>query len=728
MSPQEKPRTVPLRQLYSSADLSGIDHLDSLPGNAPFVRGPYPSMYTHKPWTIRQYTGYADAADSNLAFRAALQDGAQGLSVAFDLPTQRGYDSTDAEALADVGMAGVAIDTVEDVARLFAGIPLDRVSVSMTMNGAVLPVLAAFIVAAQESGVSADALSGTIQNDILKEYMVRNTWIHAPEPSMRIVADVADYLAARMPRFNALSVSGYHFQEAGADPVLELALTFANAREYVTTLSRRGRTPDDVCAQLSFFFGVGTDFFVEVAKLRAARIVWSRIASGLGARSTKALALRMHCQTSGWSLSAHRPQNNIVRTAVEAMAAVFGGTQSLHTNAYDEALALPSAASSRLARDTQLILQHEMGLCDVVDPWAGSYMMESLTADIVAKTEAAMAEMDAHGGVLAAIHSGWVQQRIRACAAKTQARIDSGGTRIVGENCFRDESSDVAPECLEVDNRHVRQLQALRIQAVRGQRNDRDVAASLARLAQTARNGQGNLLAATVECIRLRATVGECTRALEAVWPRYMPPRTNSTGHYGNERRNDPQWARACSDVQALTGELRKRPRILIAKIGQDGHDRGMKIVAGGLSDAGFDVREGQLFESVSEIVERTVQCECEILGISTMAGAHLTVVPQLLTELASRGLGIPVVVGGIVAHAHHRQLFDHGVAAIFGPGTPIETIVRILCDLSAKHRVRERTAREINAAVPDARNGVAPLPSMVTASHSPSPLMSFSE
>ncbi|MDE1184813.1 methylmalonyl-CoA mutase [Paraburkholderia sp.] len=695
MNGKQKSRTIPLKPLYTRDDLGGIAHLDSMPGEAPFVRGPYASMYTEKPWTIRQYTGYADATDSNLAFRTALDNGAQGLSVAFDLPTQRGYDSTDEAAHADVGMAGVAIDTADDMARLFDGIPLDRVSVSMTMNGAVLPVLAAFIVAAQESGVAADTLSGTIQNDILKEYVVRNTWIYAPEPSMRIVADVAGYLAEQMPRFNALSVSGYHFQEAGADPVLELALSVANARAYVTTLCERGRTVDQVCAQISFFFGVGTDFFVEIAKLRAARIVWARIAGELGAVTAKAVALRMHCQTSGWSLGAKTPHNNIVRTAIEALAAVFGGTQSLHTNAYDEALALPDASSARLARDTQLILQHEMGVCDVVDPWAGSYMMESLTADIVARTEALIAEIDAQGGVLAVVESGWAQRRIRECAATTQAQIDSGKRKIVGENCFEDQTSDAPSTCREVDNAHVRALQAGRLDDVRRRRNGTAVVASLERLTACARSGEGNLLAATIDCIRLRATVGECTQALEVVWPRYVPPSTRGAGQYGDARHGDRAWRDACDALELLARELGRRPRIHIAKLGLDGHDRGAKVVATALADAGFDVTEGQLFESVATTVTSAVARQADVIGISTLAGGHLSLVPQLLAELDACDARIGVIVGGIVPASHVPVLLDRGVAHVFGPGTRIETVVHALTALIREQHLLRSVAVE---------------------------------
>jgi methylmalonyl-CoA mutase len=519
---------VPRKPLYTAADLEGLAHLDSMPGAAPFVRGPYPSMYTTRPWTLRQYAGYADAADSNLAFRRALDRGAQGLSVAFDLPTQLGYDSTDDEARADVGLAGVAIDTVDDMARLFEGIALERVSVSMTMNGAVLPVLAAYIVAAEERGIAMASLSGTVQNDILKEFMVRNTCVFAPEPSMRIVADVVQFLSERMPRFKALSVSGYHFQEAGADASLELGLTFANARAYVRALRARGLNADAVCEQLSFFFGVGTDFFAEIAKLRAARLIWSGMAEEEGATSAKSRALRMHCQTSGWSLGATRTQNNIVRTTVEAMAAVFGGTQSLHTNAHDEALALPSASAAQLARDTQLILQHEMGLCDVVDPWAGSYMMESLTASVAASAREIVDEIEARGGALEAIRTGWVHRRIQERAAATQARIDSGTQTIVGANAFiADDADDDAPACLAIDGERVRVQQSHRIADVLRRRDESRVRAALAALTRAARDDAGNLLALAIDCMRARATVGECTRALEAVWSRHDPASAN---------------------------------------------------------------------------------------------------------------------------------------------------------------------------------------------------------
>jgi methylmalonyl-CoA mutase C-terminal domain/methylmalonyl-CoA mutase N-terminal domain len=679
---QRQRRPIPLKPLYTAADVENLVHTDSLPGQAPFVRGPYASMYTQKPWTIRQYTGYADAAGSNLAFRTALEQGAQGLSVAFDLPTQRGYDSDEPEALADVGMAGVAIDTVDDMARLFEGIALERVSVSMTMNGAVLPVLAAFIVAAEERGVPAGQLTGTIQNDILKEYMVRNTWIFAPEPSLRIVGDVAEFLAVHMPRFNALSVSGYHFQEAGADPVLELALTFANARKYVETLCSRGMSADEVCERLSFFFGVGADFFVEVAKLRAARLVWSHIAASCGARSAKACALRMHCQTSGWSLSARQPDNNVVRTTVEAMAAVFGGTQSLHTNAHDEALSLPSAPAARLARDTQLILQHEMGLCDVVDPWAGSYMMEALTADVAKRTHALLVDIEAQGGVLAAIRSGWVHRRIHQSATRTQAHIDAGERVVVGVNRFVSPDADAPAASLEIDGRRVQAQQARRIANAKAQRDCVTVSRALEKLTRAARDGTANLLALTIECIRARATMGECTRALEVVWPRYVMRHDTHHDVYGAERASDSAWRAACEEVNRVSVLIGRKLRVLIAKLGQDGHDRGANVVAAALSDAGFEVSLGDMFSSPSSTADLAVAQKPDVIGVSSLSGAHRELVSQLLGELADRGAGATVVVGGIVPDEHARWLRHRGVADVFGPGTPLETIVQRLAAL----------------------------------------------
>ncbi|WP_250520528.1 MULTISPECIES: methylmalonyl-CoA mutase [unclassified Caballeronia] len=676
---------VPRKPLYTAVDLEGLAHLDSMPGAAPFVRGPYPSMYTTRPWTLRQYAGYADAADSNLAFRRALDRGAQGLSVAFDLPTQLGYDSTDDEARADVGLAGVAIDTVDDMARLFEGIALERVSVSMTMNGAVLPVLAAYIVAAEERGIAMASLSGTVQNDILKEFMVRNTCVFAPEPSMRIVADVVQFLSERMPRFKALSVSGYHFQEAGADASLELGLTFANARAYVRALRARGLNADAVCEQLSFFFGVGADFFAEIAKLRAARLIWSSMAEEEGATLAKSCALRMHCQTSGWSLGATRTQNNIVRTTVEAMAAVFGGTQSLHTNAHDEALALPSASAAQLARDTQLILQHEMGLCEVVDPWAGSYMMESLTASVAAQAREIVDEIEARGGALEAIRTGWVHRRIQERAAATQARIDSGTQTIVGANAFiADDADDDAPARLAIDGERVRVQQSHRIADVLRRRDESRVRTALAALTRAARNDAGNLLALTIDCMRARATVGECTRALEAVWPRHDPASANTTRVYGECRHDDDAWHTACARVAQLGETLGRKPCMLIAKLGLDGHDRGANVVACALEDAGFDVTATGLFASPAQAAKLAAQRPYDVIGVSSLAGAHSTLVPRLLRELAERDVHTPLVVGGIVPDEDAFLLRKKGVADIFNPGSTmheiVERLVKLIC------------------------------------------------
>jgi len=671
-------RTVPLKPVYTAADLDGLPYLDSLPGEAPFVRGPHRSMYTGKPWTIRQYAGFADAAASNLAFRQALAQGAQGLSVAFDLPTHRGYDSDHELAQADVGMAGVAIDSVEDMKRLFDGVALDRISVSLTMSGAVLPVLAAFLVTAEEAGIPLARLSGTIQNDILKEYLVRNTWIFAPGPSMRICADVVAYLAQHVPKFNGMSISGYHFQEAGADPVLELALTLANGREYVREIAARGLDVDDFCGRLSFFFGVGKDFFIEIAKLRAARLLWCEIVRELGGTTERATTLRTHCQTSGWSLTAQQPENNIVRTTVEAMAAVFGGTQSLHTNAYDEALALPSADASRLARDTQLILQHEMGLCDVVDPWAGSYMMESLTAQVADKVRAVMAEIAARGGMLAAIGSGWVHERIHRAAVATQAEIDGGERVIVGVNRYR-AAADEEPACLEIDGRQVRAQQCERLATLRASRDGAAVAQALRALTAAARSDEANLLALTINAIRCRATLGECTQALEQAWPRHaMAPgyarHAYDTAHIAH--KDNPGWNAACEQVRTLAARLGRQPRILIAKLGQDGHDRGAKTVAAALSDAGFAVTLGPLFQAPEAVAERALLEQVDAVGASSLAGAHLELLPRLVEGLRERRLDTLVFAGGVIPASHARQLSSQGVRAIFGPGATMASIV----------------------------------------------------
>lgn len=678
-----EPSTLPRKALYTRADIEDIPWLDARPGDYPFQRGIHATMYTQRPWTIRQYAGYADAAASNLAYRRALEQGAKGLSVAFDLPTHRGYDSDNETIAADVGMAGVAIDSVDDMKRLFDGIALDEVSVSMTMSGAVLPVLAAYIVAAREAGVSAAQLRGTIQNDILKEFMARNTYIFAPEPSLRIAGDVVSYVLDHLPHFNAMSVSGYHLQEAGASGVLELALTLANAREYVTRLVARGANAESVCAQLSFFFAVGRDFFGEIAKLRAARVLWADLARSLGARSTRAMQLRMHCQTAGSTLSAGRAHNNVVRTTVEAMAAVFGGTQSLHTNAWDEALALPGVAAATLARDTQLILQHEMGLCETVDPLGGSYLVESLTAQTVEAVKATLAQIDAQGGVIAAIESGWVQAHLHRGAARIQAHIDTGEHVIIGVNRYG-ESQRAEYEQLEVDGRMVRAQQIERLRHLKATRDSERVRAALAALTQVAATGEGNLLAATIEAIAARATVGECTAALERVWPRWHATLHADANAYAEARTHDAAWRQAQASVAQWQACHARKPRMALVKLGQDGHDRGARVIAAALGDAGFDVTLGPLFATPQEAAGWATAQAPDIVGVSTLAGAHATLVPQLIRALRERDNEAPVVVGGIVPQAHHPALREAGVAAIFGANMPLEAIVQALLDCLA--------------------------------------------
>ncbi|CAG9163566.1 methylmalonyl-CoA mutase [Cupriavidus pinatubonensis] len=693
-----------LKSVYGPDDLDGLAHLGTLPGEAPFVRGPYRTMYRGRPWTIRQYAGHADAVASNLAYRRALEQGAQGISVAFDLPTHRGYDSDDAEAAADVGMAGVALDSVDDMHRLFAGIALNQVSVSMTMSGAVLPVMAAFLVAAEETGVPASQLRGTIQNDILKEFLVRNAWVHGPGPSLRIATDVVEYLAQHAPRLHCMSISGYHFQEAGAPPVLELALTLANARTYLEQIRARGLDLDTFCGKLSFFFGVGKPFFVEIAKLRAARLLWHEIVTGMGGTSAQGTALRMHCQTSGWSLSAREPANNIARTAVEAMAAIFGGTQSLHTNAFDEALALPGDEAARLARNTQLILQHEFGLCDVADPWAGSYMMESLTAEIADGARAMLAQIEAQGGMLAALDSGWIQAQVHRGALDAQARIDAGEAVVVGVNRYVEPDS-AEPACRVIDGGAVRASQKRRLAALRAARDDGAVTQALTALRHAARSGVSNLLACTVDAMRCRATVGECTRALLDVWPRHASVPRHSAGVYGPARATDAAWQAACARVAVQGVRLGRKPRILLAKLGQDGHDRGARAVAAALTDAGFDAELTPLFQSAEAVARRAIQGCFDIVGVSTLGGAHRDLVPGLLRLLRARSPDLPVFAGGIIPHEDVQRLQADGVRGIFGPGTPMEAIVAALAGaLEAKRRGDEAagTGRREPATVTD--------------------------
>jgi len=685
------PEGIAVKPLYTAADLKDLLHWDTLPGFEPFVRGPQPTMYAGRPWTIRQYAGFSTAEDSNAFFHQTLDGGGQGVSVAFDLATHRGYDSDHPRVVGDVGKAGVAVDSVEDMKILFAGIPLDRVSVSMTMNGAVLPVLAGYIVAGEEQGVSPGKLSGTIQNDILKEFMVRNTYIYPPEPSMRIVADIIEYTTRNMPRFNSISISGYHIQEAGATQALELAFTLADGKEYVKAALSRGMDVDDFAGRLSFFFGIGMNFYLEVAKLRAARLLWCRIMKGFGPKNPRSLMLRTHCQTSGWSLSEQDPYNNVVRTAVEAMAAVFGGTQSLHTNALDEAIALPSDFAARIARNTQLIIQEETHIPSVVDPWAGSFLMEKLTQEMADKTWEVIEEVDRVGGMVRAIESGMAKRRIERCAAEKQARIDRGEDVIVGVNKYRLENE--APiETRDVDNTAVRESQIRRLNEIRAKRDARAVESALAALTEAARSGKGNLLDLAVRATRLRATVGEISSSLEVVYGRYRASGEIISGVYGAAFGRDQNWQQLKGEVEAFATEEGRRPRILVAKLGQDGHDRGAKVIATALADLGFDVDVGPLFQTPEEAASQAIENDVHVVGVSTLAAGHKTLVPALVGNLREKGGGdIAVVVGGVIPAQDYEMLRSAGVAAIFGPGTVIA-----------------QAAREILKAIRDARRVAA--------------------
>jgi methylmalonyl-CoA mutase len=668
--------------LYGPESVEGLPFLDSLPGEFPYVRGARASMYAQRPWTIRQYAGFSTAEESNAFYRTALASGQTGLSVAFDLATHRGYDSDHPRVRGDVGKAGVAIDSVEDMKLLFDGIPLERVSVSMTMNGAVLPVVAAFIVAAEESGVPQAGLTGTIQNDILKEFLVRNTFIYPPEPSLRIVADVVEYLAREAPRYNSLSISGYHMQEAGATADLELGYTLADGLEYVRTLVGRGLSIDDFAPRLSFFFGIGQSFFVEIAKLRAARLCWATlIEERYAPRDPRSLILRTHCQTSGVSLQADDPQNNVVRTTLEALAAVLGGTQSLHTNAYDEALALPSDAAARLALGTQLVLAHEARLTEVVDPLGGSYYVERLTAELAARARAVIEEVEAHGGMTQAIQSGLARGRIEAAAARRQARVDQGLDVVVGVNAYRAARPEVTPVRV-VDSAAVETRQRERLASVRAKRDPTRVAEALAAL-RAAAEGAGNLLSASIVAMRARATVGEVSETLAGVFGRYEARAGVRSGVYGKHFTSDQAFEALRADVERFLAAHGRRPRILIAKIGQDGHDRGQKVVAAGLSDLGFDVDLGPLFATPDEVARQAVENDVHAVGVSTQAGAHQLLVPELVTRLAERGAGdVRVVVGGVVPPQDRPALLAAGVAAVFGPGTRVVDLGRELLEL----------------------------------------------
>ena len=666
------PDGIHLKALYTAEDIEGLQYTHSLPGFEPFVRGPQATMYSVRPWTIRQYAGFSTAEESNAFYRKALDAGGQGVSVAFDLATHRGYDSDHPRVTGDVGKAGVAIDSVEDMKILFDGIPLDKVSVSMTMNGAVLPVLAGYIVAGEEQGVKQELLSGTIQNDILKEFMVRNTYIYPPEPSMRIIGDIIEYTAKHMPKFNSISISGYHMQEAGANQVLELAFTLADGKEYVKTALAKGLDVDGFAGRLSFFFAIGMNFYLEVAKLRAARLLWWRIMKSFEPKNPKSLMLRTHCQTSGWSLTEQDPYNNVVRTTVEAMAAVFGGTQSLHTNSFDEAIALPSEFSSRIARNTQLILQEETHITSVIDPWAGSYMMENLTQEMADKAWEIIQEVDAMGGMTKAVESGWAKLKIEAAAAEKQAKIDSGSDVIVGVNKYKLGKEDLV-DVLMIDNDKVRESQVARLKDIKTKRDSKKVEAALEALTKAAEENTGNLLELAVQAMRLRATVGEVSDALEKVYGRHRADTQKVTGVYAAAYDSAEGWEKLKVEIADFAKDFGRRPRVMIAKLGQDGHDRGAKVVATAFADLGFDVDIGPLFQTPEECARQAIENDVHALGVSTLAAGHKTLVPAIIAELKKQGSDdIIVFVGGVIPRQDYDFLYEAGVKGIYGPGTPI--------------------------------------------------------
>jgi len=667
------PEGIPVPPLFSARDIQGLDHLSGFPGFPPFVRGPYPTMYVRQPWTIRQYAGFSTAEASNAFYRRNLAAGQKGLSIAFDLATHRGYDSDHPRVVGDVGMAGVAIDSILDMKILFDGIPLDQMSVSMTMNGAVLPIMALYIVAAEEQGVPAAKLSGTIQNDILKEFMVRNTYIYPPAPSMRIIADIFAYASARMPKFNSISISGYHMQEAGATADIELAYTLADGLEYVRTGMQAGLEVDAFAPRLSFFWGIGMNYFMEVAKLRAARLLWARLMRQFNPTNPKSLALRTHCQTSGWSLTAQDVYNNVIRTCIEAMAAVHGHTQSLHTNSLDEALALPTDFSARIARNTQLQLQEESGSCRVVDPWGGSYYLERLTRSLVDRATQHLDEIEGLGGMVKAIETGIPKMRIEEAAARTQARIDSGRQTIVGVNRYLPTEQEQL-EVLKVDNAAVRHAQLERLAALRASRDEQRLEATLEALTNAAQTGKGNLLELAVDAARARATVGEISMALEKVFGRHQAVTRSISGVYSGELGTHTDDLERIREKVAHFIELDgRRPRILVAKMGQDGHDRGQKVIATAFSDLGFDVDIGPLFQTPDETARQAVENDVHVVGVSSLAAGHLTLVPALRAELERLGRpDIKVVVGGVVPPQDYEALYAAGAVAIFGPGTVI--------------------------------------------------------
>ncbi|UPQ78155.1 methylmalonyl-CoA mutase [Flavobacterium azooxidireducens] len=671
---------IELKTLYSKEDLKNIEHLDFGAGFAPNLRGPYATMYVRRPWTVRQYAGFSTAEESNAFYRRNLAAGQKGLSVAFDLATHRGYDSDHERVVGDVGKAGVAIDSVEDMKILFDQIPLNEMSVSMTMNGAVLPIMAFYIVAAEEQGVSPNLLSGTIQNDILKEFMVRNTYIYPPTPSMKIIADIFEYTSKNMPKFNSISISGYHMQEAGATADIELAYTLADGLEYIRTGLAAGMDIDTFAPRLSFFWAIGMNHFMEIAKMRAGRMLWAKLLKQFNPKDEKSLALRTHCQTSGWSLTEQDPFNNVARTCIEAAAAAFGGTQSLHTNALDEAIALPTDFSARIARNTQIFLQEETKICKTVDPWAGSYYVESLTNEIAQKAWALMEEVEELGGMTKAIEAGIPKLRIEEAAARKQARIDSSQDIIVGVNKYRLEKEDPLM-ILDVDNQMVRKQQLERLAEIKSSRDTEKVKASLAKLTESAKSGQENLLSLAVEAARNRATLGEISDALEEVFGRYKAQIRTFSGVYSKEIKNDESFEKAKQLADAFAKKDGRRPRIMIAKMGQDGHDRGAKVVATGYADVGFDVDIGPLFQTPAEAAKQAVENDVHILGVSSLAAGHKTLVPQVIEELKKYGReDIMVIVGGVIPAQDYQFLFDAGAVAVFGPGTKIsEAAISIL-------------------------------------------------
>ena len=682
--PWQTAEGITVKPVYTEKDLEGMDHLDYLPGIAPFLRGPYASMYTLRPWTVRQYAGFSTAEESNAFYKRNLAMGQKGLSVAFDLATHRGYDSDHPRVSGDVGKAGVAIDSILDMKILFDGIPLDKISVSMTMNGAVIPVLALYIVAAEEQGVSPDKLSGTIQNDILKEFMVRNTFIYPPKPSMRIISDIFAYTSRMMPKFNSISISGYHMQEAGATADLEVAYTLADGVEYIRAGINAGIDIDNFAPRFSFFWAIGMNYFMEVAKMRAARVLWARLVKQFNPKSSKSMALRTHSQTSGWSLTAQDPFNNVTRTAIEALAAALGHTQSLHTNALDEAIALPTDFSARIARNTQLILQEETNICKVVDPWAGSYYVESLTKELMDRAWGLIQEVEELGGMARAIETGIPKMRIEEAAARKQARIDSGRETIVGLNKYRLAKEDPI-DILDIDNEAVRAAQVARLKALKANRNEASVRESLAAITKAA-EGKENLLELAIDAVRKRATLGEISYAMEKVFGRYQPQIHQITGVYRQEAQEMPAMKEGIELAEKFLKAEGRRPRLLVAKLGQDGHDRGAKVIATAFADMGFDVDIGPLFQTPEEVARQAVENDVHVIGVSSLAAGHKTLVPELIAELRALDReDILVVCGGVIPPQDYQFLYDAGCVGVFGPGTVIPDAAKQILTLLFK-------------------------------------------